>query len=256
MLGRTLLVALPAVFGTKMVPVDLSIRDAHLTISCVGPRLMLFSKFPFRETALSPICGTMERYNSLEVLKTDNFQKVFSFEWVFCDETIGRRPFHGFAFFCFFQDNEGNEKSSGLCGDGKEDSLKDEGVAAQAMKTRSKGGTEECCTNWQNVFLPIGRGELRVGAEDVLSVTVTCNVLDMQPSYTFFVRLKEKRSKKTTEETIEVQYSDLMPLICTVQQYRAREDATSKDATSNKCQKRKCAEKDKEGLVRHKKEDS
>ena len=251
MLGRTLRVALPAVFGTKMVPVDLSIRNAHLTISCVGPRLMLFSKFPFRETALSPICGTMERYNSLDVLNTDDFQKVFSFEWIICEKTIGRRPFHGFAFFCFFQDNEGNEKSSGLCGKGREDSLQDEGLAAQTMKTRSKGGTEECCTNWQNVFLPIGRGELLVGAEDVLSVTVTCNVLQMQPSYTFLVRLKEKGSKETTEETIEVHYSDLMPLICTVQQYRARDDATSK-----KCQKRKCAEKGKEGLVRHKKEDS
>lgn len=59
-LKKTVKVAIPAFFGTKMVPVDLSKVTEPLSIGAIGERLSLFSRFPFADAQLSSEHGFME----------------------------------------------------------------------------------------------------------------------------------------------------------------------------------------------------
>lgn len=59
-LKKTVKLAIPAFFGTKMVPVDLSKVTKPLSIGAIGERLTLFSRFPFADAQLSSEHGFME----------------------------------------------------------------------------------------------------------------------------------------------------------------------------------------------------
>ncbi|TFJ81145.1 hypothetical protein NSK_007534 [Nannochloropsis salina CCMP1776] len=129
-LPPSLTTALPLIFGTKYVPVDLTspLLSHPLRIAAVGKRLVLFQRFPFRDTQLSPAHGTMEEYNALEELRrpptadlSPSFPpspRIFPAHWRVEEIPDGRkaRAFHGLAFYLFFGQGGGRGREGGRGG--------------------------------------------------------------------------------------------------------------------------------------------
>jgi hypothetical protein len=167
-------VHIPPIFGTNIVPVDLS-RASHLRIAKISDTMIFIDNFPVEDTELSADHGTMEMYNACKEMATRlKRPRTTKNTWHM------QRPghFHGFVCYLVFGDDEDNLITS--------------------ME----------CNNWSQIFVAVGKGDLMVRAGDIVKIATTCHV-HLTPSYNFDVIL-ERRGKKLHEETLEIGYSDLM----------------------------------------------
>lgn len=168
-------VHIPAVFGTNIVPVDLS-RASHLRIAKISDKMVLVDNFPVEDTELSADHGTMEMYNACKEIATRlKRPRTTKNTW----HMQGPGHLHGFVCYLVFGDDENNLITS--------------------ME----------CKNWSQVFVAVGKGDLMVRAGDIVKITTTCHIHMTEPSYNFDVIL-ERRGKKLHQETLEIAYSDLM----------------------------------------------
>jgi hypothetical protein len=106
------------------------------------------------------------------------------------------RPFHGLAFYLFF--GQGGREGGREGGVGA--SLREEG----RREGRREGGEEEewetsnadnpkACTNWTNVFVPVGRGGWVVEEGEEVGCESRCYVGEAQPWYELIVTVWKKR---------------------------------------------------------------
>ena len=172
---RDVKMAIPLMFGTKIVPVDLS-RAAHLSIAKIASKLVMINSFPIDETQLSTDHGTMEMYNALtEMAERSKKPRVFTNTWKMAEA----RPFHGFGCYLVFGDDDQGWMSS----------LE--------------------CQNWHQVFIPVGEGMLLSEPGDIIKVTTTCHVHLTEPLYKFAVTL-DRSGRRVHSERIVIRYKDVM----------------------------------------------
>lgn len=168
-------VAIPRVFGTKIVPVDLS-RATYLKIARIHANLVLINHFPLHDTELSSTHGTMEMYDAMtEMERRCKRPRVFKNTWKMLEE----RPFHGFSCYLVFGEDETHLTTSLQC------------------------------ENWSQIFIVVGGGTLVCQPGDSVKVTTTCHVHVAEPSYDFSV-LVQRGGRNVHKEEIHLRYKDIM----------------------------------------------
>ena len=240
-LAQAIKEAIPLVFGTKMVPVDLSSPGLTfpLRIGAIEKHLVMFVRFPFAATGLSASHGVMEQYNALEELGgggggggggesrrsrrssssppsylgrgrrttakpqgagggggQGGSSRTFTSVWTIEATPGGQpRPFHGLAFYLFF------------------------GQGGETEWQTSNADTPHPCTNWNNVFVPLGRGQWVVEVGDVIRCVSLCHVGEVAPWYELTVTVVSG-GKEKYREAVRVDYHDLVCRVDSVRGWR------------------------------------
>ena len=111
------------------------------------------------------------------------------------------RPFHGLAFYLFF----GQGGREGKVENGVGVSLGSERRKEGGRESRREGGEEEwetsnadnpkACSNWMNVFVPVGRGGWVVEEGEEVECESKCYVAEAQPWYEFIVTVWRPRRR-------------------------------------------------------------
>jgi len=116
------------------------------------------------------------------------------------------RPFHGLAFYLFFGQGGRERGVSNSVGDnGVGVSLGEEGRREGGREERRESGEEEwetsnadnpkACTNWMNVFVPVGRGGWVVEEGEEVECESRCYVGEAQPWYEMIVTVRKREER-------------------------------------------------------------
>jgi hypothetical protein len=174
----------------------------------------------------------MEEYNALEELRrpptadlSPSFPpspRIFPAHWRVEEIPDGRkaRAFHGLAFYLFF--GQGG-------GEGGREEGEERRRAGRGRGGGRKGGREEgwessnadtawACSNWMNVFVPVGGGRWEVEEGERIETESRCFVEAVQPWYEIRVTVweggreggREGGQAVKYQETLRIQYKDLV----------------------------------------------
>ena len=182
----------PLLFGTKMVPVNLEKwatrareKGSHVV---VGSTVALVERIPFTQVQISDKHGIMEHFDSLQELRTGAHQPIRTFVAEF--HVKESQPFHGLGLYMYL-------------GDGHSSTTSD--------KSR---GLSFASSNWDNVFVPVGKGAWRVEDGDVIRVVSKCKVEQFHPSYELDIHVFQgARSKVKYNESVTFDYYDVIGML-------------------------------------------
>lgn len=174
---------IPSVFGTMMVPVDLS--QAHRLIpTMVGAKLVLFRKFPFDETRLAENDKAFEFYSGKDLLRRGENRApvVTEISWI-----VNKKGcFQGFSTYLVY------------------------GSHLQELYN-SIYSKENHTSNWNHCFIP--SGPVEVLPQYLITCKCTCSVFQWEPSYRFEVRIYNESNTMIFDQSIDIHYGDLYAYI-------------------------------------------
>jgi hypothetical protein len=181
---------IPAQYGTKLVPVDLSKASSLNSNLVIGNKLAFIPSLPFSEIQLTNHHGFMERYDALHELQSGCGRDPQCQRSTFY---VGKTcPFHGLALYVVY----GNDYNDNTW-------------------QHSNSDLPNASTNWYNVFIPVSKGQFVCETDDKIVVDTKVWVDTHYPMYNIKVQITRGEEIKM-KDTITFNYYDLVCTRCPI----------------------------------------
>jgi hypothetical protein len=179
---------IPAHYGTKLVPVDLSSVNSLDSDLVIGSRLAFIPSLPFNQAQLTLQHGFLEKYNAIEEFIQGSGRDPRCQEASF--PVNESRPFHGLALYVVYGSDDKNWQ-------------------------HSNRDLPDASTNWYNVFIPVCKGKFVCLPGDNIVVHTKVWVDTHHPRYEIITHVL-RDGHIVLDDTSTFDYYDLICTRCPI----------------------------------------